>query len=70
MKKTRKAIRSAETGRLVTKPLGRGKAEKFSQVEGMALSRESAAMLSGLKARGLTGDALRSAISESFDKKR
>ena len=70
MKKTRKAIRSAAAGRFVTKPLGSGKAEKFSQVEGMVMSRESAATLSGLKGRGLTGDALRSAISRSFDKKR
>ena len=70
MKKTRKAIRSAATGRFVTKPLGRGKAEKFSQVEGMVLSRESAEMLSRLKGRGLKGDALRSAICGSFEKKR
>ena len=70
MKKTRQAMRSAATGKFVTKPLGRGKAEKFSQVEGKALSRESATTLSKLKGRGLTGDALRSAIAGSFDRKR
>ena len=70
MKKNRKAIHSAATGRFVAKPLGRGKAEKFSQVEGLVMSRESATTLSGLKGRGLTGDALRSEIRGSFDKKR
>lgn len=61
--------RSASTGRFVTKPLGKGKATKFSNVEGMVLTQRSAKMISRLEGSGLKGDALRSAITGSFDKK-
>ena len=61
---------SARTGPFIAKPLGRGKAEAFSQVEGLALSARSAGTLSELEGQGLTGDALRSAIAGAFAAKR
>ncbi len=60
---------SAKVGRFVPKPLGKAKAEKFSKVEGMTISRKSAKTLSDFEGRGLKGDALRSAINGSFIKK-
>ena len=70
MKKNSATARSASTGRFVSKPLGKGKAEKFARVEGMSLSKQSAGTYSRLTARGLKGDALRSAISGAFVTKR
>ena len=70
MKKNHDIKCSAATGRFVTKPLGKGKATKFSKVEGMTLSRKSAKTMSSLEGSGLKGDALRSAIRVSFMKKR
>lgn len=70
MKKSQTTKNSDATGRFVPKPLGKGKAVKFSQVEGMTISRKSARTLESLESRGLKGDALRSAISGSFAKNR
>ena len=58
--------RSATTGRFVTKPLGKAKAEKFARVEGVTTSSQSTALLEAHIGRGLKGDALRSAIMGSF----
>lgn len=58
--------RSATTGRFVTKPLGKAKAVKFAKVEGVTTSPHSTALLEAHIARGLKGDALRSAIMGSF----
>lgn len=69
MKKKQTIKHSATTGRYAPKPLGKAKAEKLSMVDGMMISRESAKTLSDLEGRGLKGDALRSAIRESFIKK-
>lgn len=69
MKKNQAIKRSTATGRFVTKPLGKGKATKFSKVEGMSLTGKSATTISRLEGRGLKGDALRSAITGSFVKK-
>lgn len=64
-----KIARSATTGRISSKPLGRSKASKFSEVEGIMLSFGSRKVMVDLEIRGLKGDALRSAISGSFQKK-
>jgi hypothetical protein len=58
--------RSATTGRFVTKPLGKAKAEKFAKIEGVTISPRSTALLEAHIGRGLKGDALRSAIMGSF----
>ena len=58
--------RSATTGRFVTKPLGKAKAEKFAKIEGVTTSPHSSALLEAHVGRGLKGDALRSAIMGSF----
>lgn len=54
----------------MTKPLGKAKAEKFAKVEGVTTSAVSAALLSTYIERGLQGDALRSAIRDSFVSKK
>lgn len=69
MKKNQALKRSVTTGRFVTKPLGKGKATKFSMVEGMSLTGKSARTISRFEGNGLKGDALRSAITGSFAKK-
>jgi hypothetical protein len=66
MDKSTALQRSAATGRFMTKPLGKAKAEKFAKVEGVTTSAVSAALLSTHIERGLQGDALRSAIRDSF----
>ncbi len=66
MSKNHTAKRSAVSGRYVTKAIGGSKAEKFSAVEGMVLTRKNAAHYRTFKSSGLKGDALRSAISGSF----
>lgn len=58
--------RSASTGRFVAKPLGKDKATKFAKIEGVTISAASAKTLETFSDRGLKGDALRSAITESF----
>lgn len=70
MRKSSAKARSAATRRFVIKPLGEGKAARFSEVEGMSLSKKSASTISGLKRRGLKGDALRTAITDAFVTKR
>ena len=70
MKKNTSIARLTSTGRFITKPLGKGKAEKFAQVEGMSLNKRSAGMILRLEQRGLKGDALRSAITGDFVMKR
>ena len=70
MKKSSATARSTATRRFVIKPLGRGKAERFSRVEGMSLSKRSVDTISSLNPKGLKGDALRSAITGVFVTKR
>lgn len=60
--------RAVETGRIVTKPLGKGKAEKFTAVEGMTKSAASRALSGQLRARGLKGDAYRNEVVKAFKK--
>lgn len=66
MSKNHKTKRDTATGRFVTKPIGRSKAEKFSAVEGVVLTRQNAGQYMTFKSGGLKGDVLRSAIAESF----
>lgn len=66
MNKSNALKRSAITGRFVAGPLGRGKAAKFAEVEGVTTCPKSATMLNTYSARGLKGDALRLAITNSF----
>ena len=70
MTKNQAIKRSVVTGRFASKPLGKGKAKKFAQVEGMVLTQRSSKTISRFEGSGLKGDALRSAITRSFVKKR
>ncbi|WP_206599565.1 hypothetical protein [Pseudovibrio sp. W64] len=69
MKKSSNIKRSAESGRFAVAPLGKSKASKFAQVEGMTLTARSRSTITLHESKGLKGDALRSAISGSFTKK-
>ncbi len=66
MSKNHAPKRSAVSGRYVTKAIGARKAEKFSAVEGVVLTRKNDERYRTLKLSGLKGDALRSAITGSF----
>ena len=68
MAKDSKIIRSSTTGKFVTRPIGKRKAEKFAAVEGMHKSVDSKALSGGLSARGLKGDAYRTAVIKAFKK--
>ena len=68
MSKTTKISRSANTGKFVTRPIGKGKAERFTAVEGMSKSQASKTLASELTVRGLKGDAYRSEITKAFKK--
>ena len=70
MNKSTALKRSATTGRFATKPLGKGKATKFAKVEGVTTSSRSAKTLKTYSDLGLKGDALRSAITDSFAAKK
>ena len=69
MKKARIVARNSKTGRVATKAIGGSKAKKFIAVEGMALTGKSSRDLARLKASGLKGNELRTAITGSFRKK-
>jgi len=66
MKKNNSIKRCASTGLFTVKPLGKEKAEKFGQVEGMSLSKQSSRTISRFEQGGLKGDALRAAIMGAF----
>lgn len=68
MSRSHKISRSTESGKFVTGPLGKSKATKFSLVEGITLNQRSAKVLKSHKSKGLSGHALRTAISKSFVK--
>lgn len=68
MAKGIKIGRSATTGGLVTKPIGKGKAERFAAVEGMKKSSASKALSSQLAGRGLKGDAYRIEVVKALKK--
>ena len=68
MAKDIKIGRSAATGRFVTKPIGKAKAEKFTAVEGMSKSAASKALSGRLTSRGLKGDAYRTELVKAFKK--
>lgn len=68
MAKETKISRSAKTGKFVTKPIGKSKAERFTAVEGMQKSPSSKALSKQLTGRGLTGDAYRTEITKAFKK--
>ena len=60
--------RSSATGKFVTKPIGKAKAEKFTAVEGMRKSVASKQLSRKLTKQGLTGDAYRSEVIKAFKK--
>ena len=68
MAKTTKIVRSATSGKFVTRPIGKGKAEKFTAVEGMRKSLASKVLSGRLAARGLKGDAYRAEVVKAFKK--
>lgn len=68
MAKNTKITRSATTGKFVTRPIGKGKAEKFTAVEGMHKSATSKALSGRLIDRGLKGDAYRTEVAKAFKK--
>lgn len=69
MAKNQNSMRSAVTGKFVTKPIGSGKSTKFSAVEGQKLSGKSKSVAANALSSGLRGDAYRSAVTKSFKKK-
>ena len=70
MKKSDSVQRSSSTGRFVSMTVGKDKAAKFAQVEGMSLNKRSKTLMARMEQRGLKGDAMRSAIADSFATKR
>lgn len=58
--------RNSQTGQVLARTLGRSKATKFSLVEGVAMTEDSARLIRQHEASGKTGAALRSAITGSF----
>ncbi len=68
MAKKTKITRSAITGEFVTRPIGKGKAAKFTAVEGMRKSATSKTLADRLIDRGLKGDAYRTEVAKSFKK--
>lgn len=68
MAKNTKTTGSATTGKFVTRPIGKGKAEKFTAVEGLRKSAASKALAENLTNRGLKGDAYRSEVARAFKK--
>lgn len=53
----------------LSKPLGRSKASKFAEVEGLTLTKVSANEMAGRLLSSKKGDRLREAITESFKKR-
>lgn len=68
MAKNTKITRSATTGKFVTRPIGKGKSEKFTAVEGLHKSAASMALSGRLADRGLKGDAYRNEVVKAFKK--
>lgn len=68
MAQNTRIIRSATTGEFVTRPIGKGKAEKFTAVEGMHKSVASKTLSSRLTNQGLKGDAYRTEVAKAFKK--
>ena len=55
-----------KSGKFGGTPIGAAKARKFGEVEGLILHEETAQFIEGLKAQGLTGDALRDELLRWF----
>lgn len=68
MAKTTKIIRSATSGKFVTRPIGKSKAERFTAVEGMQKNAASKVLSAELMGRGLKGDAYRTEVIKAFKK--
>lgn len=68
MAKNTKIKQSTTTGKFVTRPIGKGKAEKFTAVEGMHKRAASKALSGSLTVRGLKGDAYRTEVTKAFKK--
>ncbi|MEE4236843.1 MAG: hypothetical protein V2I51_08985 [Anderseniella sp.] len=68
MAKSIKTTRPAATEKFVTRPIGKGKAEKFTAVEGLHKSVASKALSRSLTKRGLKGDAYRAEVMKAFKK--
>jgi hypothetical protein len=67
MAKDTESRHSASPG-FVTKPIGKGKAERFTAVDGMRKSAASKALSEELSGRGLKGDAYRKEVAKAFRK--
>lgn len=68
MAKNTKITRSAISGKFVTRPIGKSKAERFTAVEGMQKNAASKVLSAKLMGRGLKGDAYRTAVIKAFKK--
>lgn len=68
MAKNSKSTRSAVSGKFLTRPLGKAKAEQFTAVEGLKKSPASRALSGRLRNDGLKGDAYRAGVVKAFKK--
>ncbi|MFX3679937.1 MAG: hypothetical protein ACN6I5_01505 [Hyphomicrobiales bacterium] len=68
MAKNTKTTRHAVSGKFLTRPLGKGKAERFTAVEGLKKSSASRALSGRLRDDGLKGDAYRAGVVKAFKK--
>lgn len=68
MAKSTKSTRSSVTGRFVTRPLGKAKAERFNAVEGLTKSEETKSLAGRLRSKGLKGDAYRKGVMKAYKK--
>ena len=68
MANTMKTARSATSGKFVTRPLGKGKAERFAAVDGMQKNEASKRLSDRLSAHGLKGDDYRAEVTRAFKK--
>lgn len=68
MARNTKTTKSAIIGEFVTRPIGKGKAEKFTAVEGLRKSAASKTLSDRLTGTGLKGDAYRSEVAKAFKK--
>ena len=70
MAKDSQTGRLATAGNLMTAPIGKAKAERFTAVEGMSKSAAPKALSNELTGPGLKGDAYRTEVAKAFRKVR
>lgn len=68
MAKEIKIGRSAKSGKFVTRPIGKGKSERFTAVEGMSKSVAASALSQKITSQGHKGDAYRTEVTKTFKK--